>query len=188
MSYENLFDVLILLFFVAAFILGYIQGAVRRLIGIVAVLFSFILAAQLSRHLGGYLATYWTNWPADYSFMLAFLGLFVFFVVVGAIITETTYEKGALLPKYKHFDPLFGGVLGVVEAAIILGGMIIIFDSWYALPGVSEVNGEISVIRAFERAMDVSAIADFYRTTLIPAYFAVFGVLIPEQIRAVFHR
>ncbi len=186
MSYDNLFDVLVLLFFVAAFILGYIQGAVRRLIGIVAVLFSLVLAAQLSRHLGGYLATYWTNWPANYSFMLAFLGLFIFFVAVFAIITETTYEKGALLPKYKHFDPILGGILGVIEAGIILGAMIVIFDSWYALPGVGEVNGEIAIIRAFERAMDVSAIVEFYRTTLIPAYFAIFGVLIPEQIRAVF--
>ena len=90
MSYENLFDVLILLFFVAAFILGFIQGAVRRLIGIGAVLFSLVLAAQLSRHIGGYLAANWTNWPANYTYMVAFLGLFVLFVVVLAIITETT--------------------------------------------------------------------------------------------------
>jgi uncharacterized membrane protein required for colicin V production len=185
-SYENLFDVLVLLFFVAAFILGYIQGAVRRLIGIVAVLFSFVLAAQLSRHLGGYLATYWTNWPAEYSFMLAFLGLFVGLVAIFAILTETTYEKGALLPQYKHFDPILGGILGVVEAGIILGAMIVIFDSWYQLPRVDDVNGEIAIIAALERAMNVSAIVHFYRTALIPAYFSVFGILIPSQIKAVF--
>jgi uncharacterized membrane protein required for colicin V production len=185
-SYETLFDALVLLFFVAAFILGFIQGAVRRLIGIAAVVFSLILSAQLSRHVGGFLASNWTQWPASYTFMLAFGGLFALSVILFAIIAETTYERGVLLPRHPAFDPVLGGVLGVIEAAILLGALIIILDSWFGLPGVGDVNGEITVIRDFHNAIDVSQVAHIYRATIIPAVFTVLGGLFPAEIRAVF--
>ena len=76
----------------------------------------------------------------------------------------------------------------MVEAAIIVGAMVMIFDSWYALPGAGDLNGEIGVVRAFHNAMDVSAIVHAYRVTFIPALFSVLGAFFPSQIRDVFPR
>ena len=61
-----------LLLLVAAFIIGYLQGTIRRLLGIAAVLFSFVLAAYLRDPFGNFLASNWTQFPPSYSHMIAF--------------------------------------------------------------------------------------------------------------------
>jgi uncharacterized membrane protein required for colicin V production len=43
----GLFDWLVIGFSVAMFVLGFAQGVIRRLLGIVSIAFSFLLAAQL---------------------------------------------------------------------------------------------------------------------------------------------
>jgi uncharacterized membrane protein required for colicin V production len=50
------FDLVIFLALIAMFVVGYFQGVIRRLLGIAAVLFSLVLAAQLRAPLGEYLA------------------------------------------------------------------------------------------------------------------------------------
>jgi len=62
----NLFDLLVILFLFGMFILGFIQGTVRRLLGLAAILFSFLLAANLREPLGNFLASNWTQFhPAS---------------------------------------------------------------------------------------------------------------------------
>ncbi|HZM72027.1 MAG TPA: CvpA family protein, partial [Candidatus Polarisedimenticolia bacterium] len=48
----NTFDLLIVLVLMGLFILGFIQGTVRRLLGIASIIFSFLVAAQLREPLG----------------------------------------------------------------------------------------------------------------------------------------
>ena len=52
LSSINVVDILIVIGLFALFVLGYIQGTIRRLVGIGSILFSFLLAAQLSVPLG----------------------------------------------------------------------------------------------------------------------------------------
>ena len=78
------FDWLAVLFLVGFFVLGYVQGTIRRLLGIASIVFSFLLAANLREPLGKFLAGYWTQWPREYSYMLAFLFIFVVASVVFA--------------------------------------------------------------------------------------------------------
>ena len=44
----NVFDVVVVLYLFGWFILGFIQGTIRRLLGIAALVFSFFLALQLN--------------------------------------------------------------------------------------------------------------------------------------------
>ena len=55
LSQVNLFDVLVILYLFGCFILGYIQGTIRRLLGIASIVFSFFLALQLNDLLAGQL-------------------------------------------------------------------------------------------------------------------------------------
>ena len=72
LNYENLFDLLVLLLLVAGFVMGYLQGTIRRLLGIAQVLFSLVLAAQIRGPLGDFLVSNWTQFVPEYSRMLAF--------------------------------------------------------------------------------------------------------------------
>ena len=48
----------------AMFVLGFIQGTIRRLLGLASMLFSFLFAANLRDPLGDYLAQNWNAVPA----------------------------------------------------------------------------------------------------------------------------
>ena len=48
-------DLLIFLYLMAFFVLGFAQGTIRRLIGIASILFSFLFAANIAEPLGEYL-------------------------------------------------------------------------------------------------------------------------------------
>jgi uncharacterized membrane protein required for colicin V production len=47
LSGANLFDLVIFLSLFAAFLIGFMQGTIRRLLGILSMVFSFFLAANL---------------------------------------------------------------------------------------------------------------------------------------------
>ena len=63
----NLFDVLVLVTLFAMFILGFIQGVIRRVVGILSIVFSFFLAAQLQVPLGSFLGDNWHQFPREYG-------------------------------------------------------------------------------------------------------------------------
>ena len=144
------FDWLVIGFVVAMFILGYAQGVVRRLIGIVAVLFSFLLAANLRDALGGWLAGNWTQFPREYSYMIAFLFLFIVFMVISTIVIQMTYKPAPLFPKAPVADEILGGVLGVVQALLIVACVITIFDSFFRLP-VAIGSNQVQVVQGHLR-------------------------------------
>ena len=56
LSSINRFDLLVVLFCFGMFVLGFIQGTIRRVLGLASMLFSFLFAANLRDPLGSYLA------------------------------------------------------------------------------------------------------------------------------------
>jgi len=173
---------------VAAFILGYLQGTVRRLLGILSILFSLVLSAQIRGPFGDFLIGNWTQFPADYSRMLGFAIVFIVVSVAFTIGIETFYERSPVMPRYPLVDPLLGGVLGVIEAGVIIGAGILILDSYYRGSGTIPSQTEIFALRDLDHAIDVSQTARIYRHDLIPGFFFLVGWLIPEDIRALFPR
>lgn len=181
------FDWLVIGFVVAMFILGYAQGVVRRLIGIVAVLFSFLLAANLRDALGGWLAGNWTQFPREYSYMIAFLFLFIVFMVISTIVIQMTYKPAPLFPKAPVADEILGGVLGVVQAVLIVACVITIFDSFFRLP-VAIGSNQVQVFKDIFDLMNASQVVIPFRETIIPLLVAVTGPLLPADIQALFPR
>ena len=187
LSRENLFDILVFILLIAGFIVGYLQGAVRRLIGIIAVTFSLIVAGQLREPLGNFLGANWGQFPPEYTDLLAFGFLFVLFVIVFAIIVQVYYERGPLLPRWRYADPLLGGLLGVVQAGLMIGAMILILDSYFQVHDVVSA-AEFTWLRDLHNAIDVSRTADLFRATIWPAVFALLGFFFPEELRNLYPR
>lgn len=181
------FDWLVLGFGVAMFVLGFAQGVIRRLLGIVSIAFSFLLAANLRDTLGSFFATNWTQFPREYSYMVAFGILFVMATVIFALVIQSFYKRAPILSRYPVLDELLGGMLGVVEALVLIGCGIAILDSFYRLP-IPINNGEIPQLRDLYNAVNDSSTAEVFRSTLIPAFVAITGPLVPSDIKALFPR
>jgi uncharacterized membrane protein required for colicin V production len=183
----GLFDWLVIGFCVAMFVLGFAQGVVRRLLGIASIAFSFLLAAQLRGTLGSFFATNWTQFPREYSYMIAFGILFVVSTVVFALVIQSYYKRAPIFAKYPVLDELLGGLLGVVEALLLIGCGIAILDSFFRLP-IAIGGQEVLQIRDLYNTVNVSGTAEVFRSTLIPAFVTIFGPLVPSDIQALFPR
>jgi uncharacterized membrane protein required for colicin V production len=184
----NPFDLVIVLVLFAFFILGFIQGTIRRLIGIAAILFSFILAANLRQPLGDFLKANWTQFPPQYSVMVGFGTVFIAALIATSLVIQTYYTKLPLFPKYQVIDEMLGGILGVVQGALILGAVIIILDTWFTIPGQPARDNELPGLRAVYEAYDppgpeISQTARIYREALVPSFLAVTGPVLPDALR-----
>ena len=114
-SSQTLFDIGFFLILLGALVIGFVQGAIRRLIGTVAVLVAFLLAANLRQPVGEYLGSYWTQFPAGYSLMLAFLGLFLGLWLALTVLIQGVYKR-SLIHRSEALDEILGAILGLVHA------------------------------------------------------------------------
>lgn len=179
----NVFDLVVVLVMFAFFVVGYIQGTIRRLLGIASILFSFLVAANLRDPLGDFFAANWTQFGPEYSHLIAFGVVFVTAVVGFSLTIQTLYTKVELFEKYPVVDEVLGGLLGVLQGLIILGAIIAILDSFFLVPGIAPDSDELPFLRTLHEALDGSGTALLYRDALLPAFFAIFGPLLPEWIR-----
>ncbi|MFL5674766.1 MAG: CvpA family protein [Chloroflexota bacterium] len=177
-------DFLIVLFFMAFFVLGFAQGTIRRLIGIGSILFSWFLAALLAEPLSNFLGDNWTQFSREYSYMIGFATIFVASSIAFALVTQSFYKPQPLFEKARWADEIIGGLLGLLEAAIILGAFIIILDSFFRIPGIPVDPQELPFLRDIWNGLDSAKITDVFRNTLIPAFFLLTGLFVPDNIEA----
>ncbi|HKG57424.1 MAG TPA: CvpA family protein [Candidatus Limnocylindrales bacterium] len=182
----NTFDLLIVLVLFAMFILGFIQGSIRRLLGIASVLFSFLLAANLREPLGNYLTANWSQFPGPYATMIGFGTVFVAAVLAFSLVIQTFYKKVSLFSRFAVIDEVLGGLLGIVQGALILGALIVILDSYFQLPATAAREGELPLLREMFVAYDRSGTGVLFRDTLVPGFLAVTGPLVPAAIKNFF--
>ncbi len=179
----NLFDILVAFFVAGFFVVGYIQGTLRRLLGLAITLVSLLLAMNLRDPLGAWLAQYWTQLPTSYVYMLAFGGSFLVIYIAGSITVQTFYRRTPLFAKATVLDELLGGILGALQALIMVGTLILVLDSYYALPATTVDPHEIALLRDIFNFYNTSQIAQLFRTSLIPLFFALFGWIVPADLR-----
>jgi len=182
----NVFDLVFLLFLAGMFVLGYIQGTVRRLVGTLSFIFSFFLAAVLSVPFGAFLKSYWTNYPDEYSMMIAFLTVFLAAVVAFFLVIQGTYSKTALFSKWPVVDEVVGGIVGVIQGFLFLMFLTIILDQYFLYaPATSQVD-ELPFLRGFWEALNTSTVGMLLHQTVIPNFVSLFGFFLPEYIKATY--
>ena len=182
----NRFDLLVVLFLFGMFVLGFIQGTIRRVLGLASMLFSFLFAANLRGPLGGYLANNWNQFPDEYAIMLGFLIVFVAASVAFTVIIQGFYHKQQLFQKTTFVDEVIGGVLGIVQGVFLIGALLIITDTFFKIPTISASDQELKFIRDWWEFANTSGTAELFRSRLIPGFIGVFGLLIPQDVQAFF--
>jgi uncharacterized membrane protein required for colicin V production len=182
----NLFDLLVAFFLFGFFVAGFIQGTVRRLIGLGVLVVSILLAINLRDPFGSWLAGYWTQFPRDYSTMMAFGVSFVVIYGAGSILVQVFYRRTTLFKRSTVVDEVIGGLLGILQAVLLVGVLITILDSFYRIPGVQPSSSELGILHDIYRAYDPSQTAIVFRDTLIPAFLALFAWITPAGLRDFF--
>jgi uncharacterized membrane protein required for colicin V production len=180
----NRFDLLFLLFLFGMFVLGFMQGTIRRLLGLGSMLFSFIFAANLRDVIGPFLAENWTQYDDNYAVMLGFFIVFVAATVAFSLVIQGFYHRQPLFQKYTFLDEIIGGSLGVVQGAFLVGCIIVILDSYFLLPNAPQLSTELPFLRSFFDFYNDSGTANLFRTVLIPGFYNLFGLFIPDNLQS----
>jgi uncharacterized membrane protein required for colicin V production len=179
----NVVDILVVLFLFGMFILGWAQGSIRRLIGILTITFSFLLAMQLNAFwLGGFLQENWTQYPQEYSNMIGYLVIFLAACVAFFLVVQGTYHKAEVFAKYPIVDEILGGVLGVVQGALFLLFITIILDQYFLSTGVRQDADELPYLRDIWTAINGSQTGAMLHGTVIPTFLGIVSFLIPESV------
>lgn len=181
-------DLLIVLYFIGFFVLGFAQGTIRRLLGIGSILFSFLVAANVAEPLGRFLGDNWTQFPRQYSYMIGFGTVFSAASIAFALVVQGYYKPQQLFKKARFADEVVGGILGLIQAGIIFGAALIILDSFFRVPGFAPDPQELPFLRDFWGGLDGSHTAGFFRSVLIPDTFLLIGFLIPSNIQSLYPR
>jgi len=184
LSSINRFDLLVVLLSFGMFVLGFIQGTIRRVLGLASMLFSFLFAANLRDPLGNYLAKNWNQFPDEYAVMLGFGIVFIAATIAFTVVIQGFYHKQALFQKASFADEIIGGVLGIIQAFFLIGCVIVILDSFFRIPTIPRTENAFTWIRSLYDTTTTSAFADLFRTRLIPGFITVFGLLIPTDVQA----
>ena len=179
-------DLLLVLYFMGFFVLGFAQGTIRRLIGIASVLFSFLFAAAVSEVLGNFLGNNWAQFSRQYAYMIGFGTVFIASTVAFALVAQGFYKPQPLFARARFLDEILGGLLGIVQAAILLGAVVVILGSFFLIPGIAKDPNELVGLREIWTALETSKIVDAFQATLIPAFFALFGLFVPDSIEVWF--
>ena len=177
-------DLLIILYFIGFFVLGFAQGTIRRLIGILSVLFSFLFAVNVADPLGSFLGDHWTQFVRPYSYMIGLGLVFSTSVVALALVVQSYYKPQQLFQKARFADEILGGFLGLLQAAIIFGAVLIILDAFFLIPGVPPDPQELPFLRDFWVGLNDTQFALLFRNSLIPASFLLIGLFIPDHVKA----
>jgi membrane protein required for colicin V production len=177
-------DLLIILYFIGFFVLGFAQGTIRRLIGLGSILFSFLFAASLADPLGSFLGDHWTQFARQYAYMIGFGTVFSASAVALALIVQSYYKPQQLFQKARFADEILGGILGIVQAALIFGAVLVILDTFFLIPGIPPDPQELPFLRDFWNGLNDTQFAVIFRDALIPASFVLFGLFVPEGIKA----
>jgi len=159
-------DLLIGLYFNGFFVLGLAQGTIRRLLGILSILFSFLLAASLAGPLSEFLGNNWRQFSPEYSYMVGFLVVFVASSVAFALVIQGFYKPQPLFQKARFADEIIGGILGIIQAALIFGALLIILDSFFRIPGIPADPDELPFLREIWTAIDPTKTAELFRETV----------------------
>ncbi len=179
-----LVDLAIFAGFLGAFVLGAAQGVIRRVLGIISLIFAFLLATSLRAPVGDYLAGQWTHFPSGYDHLVAFIVLFAVLWIGFSILIQGFYKRTDLSAAHPVVDDVAGGLLGVLEALILLVIAIIILGS-YALP--DQLAGEYPQLRwAHDLLLQQSHIAQALRDHVAPTVVHLLSVLLPSDLVAMF--
>ncbi|HEV8516338.1 MAG TPA: CvpA family protein [Candidatus Limnocylindrales bacterium] len=179
----NLVDLVLLILLLGAFLLGYFQGAIRQLLGLLVWLFAFLIGANLREPLGEWFSRYWTNLPTGYSRMIAFGAVFLTLLIVGNIVIQVFYKRTPITRRWTVIDEVIGGLLGAGLYVLVLATIVIVLDSFYRVGGLG--GNDVRWIRDLYVLLSGSFFVQTLKTALIPALLAIFGLLLPQEVRDV---
>ena len=183
-SATTLLDIVVVLVALALFVAGWLQGAIRQLLGIAVFVVALLLAGGLRDPLGDFFARNWTYYDRSFNLMLAWLGLWVALSVTFQIGLQSFYRRVTIHRRLLIVDEIVGGALGALQVVLVVVLLTIIFDSYYATHSPPVVARDIPWAGDVWTLLEDSAIVGALQDGLIPGIEGLLRPLLPAGVGA----
>lgn len=127
----NVIDIIILVCCVPAVFHGFSKGFVSQAISLVSLVLGVWLSFRFSSPFGDWLKTY-ADLPATVLHVIAFALILIIVMLVLKLIGKLI-EKAVKFVMLGWLNKLLGVVFALIKALLIIGLVIVVFDSLYSL-------------------------------------------------------
>lgn len=174
-------DLLLLVVFVAAFLLGMVRGSVRQLLALGGWLVAFLVAAFVRAPVADGVLSQFSGVSEQYAQMVAFVLSFIVLFGVALVVIQTTGVKVQLTMR-PYVDEVIGGAVMLLVAVLAVSSVVLALDTYYA--GAAPGAPEIGIVKSLNDALEASAIASFLRESVNPPLLGLLSPLLPADVRA----
>ena len=179
--YAVLTDVLLVVVFAAAILLGALRGSVRQLLALGGWLVTVIMAADLRAPVAEALTSQFPNVSEDHAHMAAFVLAFLVLFGIALVAVQATGIKVQLTMR-PYVDEAVGGAVMLLVAVLAVASVLIALDTYYI--GAPPGEPQIGLADALHDALQPSAIAAFLREKVNPVVLGLLSPFLPADVRA----
>jgi uncharacterized membrane protein required for colicin V production len=172
--------------FIGGFIFGgWRTGFLRRVLGLVFLLVSFLAGAYLRVPVGAAAAAFFPSISSDYANLVGYT--IVFPVVLGALHIVSTLLIGdvRLQGISKEVDKALGAVFGGIEAVLILSVVVVILDTYFGTSSHLGQTADFAYLRSLTQALNSTTTVGLLRDSTVPVVLAVLGPLLPTDLQSI---
>ena len=120
----NYIDFIILFILFIGFALGYRDGLIRKVIGLIGLVFGFVLALEFYQNLGYFIAPF-VNDEIYLAEIIAWLFIFIGVIFLASILKRIIHP----LDKVNKFtNQLLGGISGVLQILFFISGFLLFLN------------------------------------------------------------
>ncbi|MFA7228801.1 MAG: CvpA family protein [Melioribacteraceae bacterium] len=135
----NYLDYLILIVIIIGFLLGFKDGLVRKIIGLIGLVIAVVLAFKFSGDLGKLISPFFNN-DEYLSGVISGIVIFLVVILIASLIKRVVHP----FDKVNRFiNQFLGGVIGAVQITFFLSALFL-FLNIFSFPGKQERNGSFS--------------------------------------------
>ncbi len=134
----NYLDYIILIIISVGFLLGFKDGLIRKIIGLIGLIAGIGLAFEFSESLGKIITPFFNN-DSYLANIIAGILIFLVVVLIASIIKRIVHP----LDKVNKFlNQLIGGIIGVIQILFFLSGIMLFLDI-FSFPAKESKNDSL---------------------------------------------
>jgi membrane protein required for colicin V production len=149
----NYLDIVIFIVLLIAFILGYKDGLIRKLIGLTGLIIGIILAVKFSLKLGTLMAPMFDN-EIYFARIAAGFIIFIIVIILTAVIKRIVHPHDKV---NKMVNQVLGGVTGIIQILFFISGALFLL-AIFNLPKKNDQNKSMlysSVYAILPKSVDI---------------------------------
>ncbi len=155
----NFIDYILLIIILIGFILGYKDGLIRKIIGLIGFILAIFLATKYSDRFGQNLAPYFHN-EINISKILAWVIIFFTIVIVASLVKRLIHPADKV---NKFINKFLGGLAGALQISFVVS-ILLLFLNMLDFPKEIDKNKSVlyaSVYNIFPTVLEIFVGPDF---------------------------